>query len=63
MGRRHDHPVERVHIDLDPSPVASFRVRYEFRPQLVKLGVLPRAEDPLERRERARGFAWCPERE
>jgi hypothetical protein len=40
-------------------------VRYEFRPQLVRLGVLPapRRADPLERRERARGFEpdYCPD--
>jgi hypothetical protein len=62
MGSRQHHAVERVQIDLDPSPIASFRLRYEFRPQLVELGVLPRDEDPLDRRERARGFdRWCPE--
>lgn len=63
MGRSQRHEVERVYVDLDPSPIASFRIRYEFRPQLVRLGVLPRDEDPIDRRERARGFAWCPERE
>lgn len=33
-------------------------IRYEFRPQLVRLGILPRAAeaDPLQRRERLRGF-------
>jgi len=33
-------------------------IRYEFRPQLVTLGILPPAPtaDPLQRRERARGF-------
>lgn len=62
MGDRTRHDVERVHIDLDPTPIASIRIRYEFRPQLVKLGVLPRHEEPLRRRERARGFdSYCPE--
>ena len=62
MGRREEHRVERVSLDLDPSPLASFRIRYEFRPQLVKLGVLPVHPTPLERREKARGFgSWCPE--
>ena len=40
------------------------RLRYEFRPQLVKLGLLPewRHPTPLDRRERARGFdGYCPE--
>jgi hypothetical protein len=58
MGRRTDHAVEEVEIALERSPIASVAIRYEFRPQLVKLGVLDR--DPLQRRERARGF--CPER-
>jgi hypothetical protein len=33
-------------------------IRYEFRPQLVRLGVVPPApaSDPLVRREGARGF-------
>lgn len=58
MGRRTRHDVEEVDIDLERSPIAAVALRYEFRPQLVKLGVLDR--DPLERRERARGF--CPEK-
>ena len=49
-----------VDIDLEPYPAASIRIRYEFTPQLVKLGVLP-SVSPLERRERARGFGYCPE--
>ncbi|MEO8378692.1 MAG: hypothetical protein ABI779_03410 [Acidobacteriota bacterium] len=59
MGDRTRHEIEMVSIDLDPSPVASARIRYEFHPQLVKLGVLPRNGRTLDRRERARGF--CPE--
>lgn len=62
MGDRRRHDVREVDIDLESSPAASIRIRYEFRPQLVKLGVLPRYEDPIERRERARGFDnYCPE--
>jgi len=61
MGQRDRHEVESVDIDLDPHPVASARVRYEFRPQLVKLGVVLDAS-PLERREHARGFGgFCPQ--
>ena len=61
MGERDRHEVEAVDIDLDPSPVASVRIRYEFRPQLIKLGVLLHPS-PLERREGARGFGgFCPE--
>jgi hypothetical protein len=51
-----------IDIDLDPTPVASVRIRYEYHPQLVKLGILPEHISTLERRERASGFgAYCPE--
>jgi hypothetical protein len=61
MGERDRHEVDSVDIDLDPHPIASARVRYEFRAQLVKLGVVL-DRSPLERRESARGFgAFCPE--
>jgi hypothetical protein len=54
--------VESVDIDLEDHPVASIRLRYEFRQQLVRLGVLPQYADPIDRRERARGFeSYCPE--
>ena len=58
MGRRTDHVVTQVWLDLDPTPAQTVNIRYEFRPQLVRLGVLPAtsAHDPLRRRERARGF-------
>lgn len=58
MGRRTGHAVQQVWLDLEPTPTHTVNVRYEFRPQLVRLGVLPgpRAADPLQRRERARGF-------
>ena len=58
MGRRTDHAVQQVWLDLEPTPVHSVNIRYEFRPQLVRLGVLPVTPtvDPLQRRERARGF-------
>ncbi len=64
IGRRTDHAVRQVRLDLEPTPAASISLRYEFREQLVRLGVLPRSRDrdPLDRRERARGFdAFCPE--
>ncbi|MGC8762015.1 MAG: hypothetical protein ACP5VN_00025 [Acidobacteriota bacterium] len=66
MGRRTEHPVARIHLDLEPFPSADLRIRYEFREGLVELGILPppRTVSPLQRRERARGFegAFCPER-
>ena len=62
MGERTRHDVTRVGIDLERTPAARLRIRYEFRPQLVKLGVLPAEDDQLARRERARGFErFCPE--
>lgn len=62
MGGRTSHHVESVEVDLDPSPVASVRIRYEFRQQLVKMGILEPSRSPIERRERARGFGtYCPQ--
>jgi hypothetical protein len=61
MGRRTRHEVEQVSVELERSPVASISLRYEFRPQLVKLGVFPPSWPKLDRRERAQGFAYCPE--
>ena len=66
IGERTDHSVEWVHLDLESSPSATVRVRYEFHDQLVKLGVLPKPchpVSPLDRREGARGFdgAYCPD--
>lgn len=66
MGRRVDHEVTRIDLELEATPAASFALRYEFRDALVRLGVLPRAyghgHDPLARREGARGFSgFCPE--
>ena len=58
MGRATGHAVTQVRMDLEDSPAHTVNIRYEFRPQLVRLGILPRAAviDPLERRERAHGF-------
>ena len=65
MGRRTGHEVTQVWLDLEPTPVQTLDIRYEFRPQLVRLGILPLAttSDPLRRRERARGFepGYSPE--
>ncbi|HOC43575.1 MAG TPA: hypothetical protein PKJ99_11230 [Thermoanaerobaculales bacterium] len=65
-GRRVDNPVRRVDLELEPQPSARVRLRYEYRPQLVALGVLPAVPpaDPLDRRERSRGFSdsdFCPD--
>ena len=58
MGRRTDHAVTRVWLDLEDAPAQTVDIRYEFRPQLVRLGILPRMTetDPLARREGAEGF-------
>ena len=58
MGRRTDHVVTQVRLNLEDVPAHTVNIRYEFRPQLVQLGILPAApvHDPLRRRERARGF-------
>lgn len=59
IGRRVDHRVQRVHLDLEDRPAARLRLRYEYRQQLVHLGVLPSPEEAtaLDRRERASGFS------
>jgi len=58
MGRRTGHEVTQVWLDLETTPAQTIDIRYEFRPQMVRLGILPPAPtvDPLQRRERARGF-------
>ena len=63
MGRRTGHAVTQVWLDLERAPVRTTNIRYEFRPQLVKLGILAPTADALQRRERAHGFApaFCPE--
>ena len=62
MGDRTRHEVARIDLDLEKTPAARIRIRYEFRPQLVRLGLLPPEGDRLARRDRARGFdRYCPE--
>jgi hypothetical protein len=57
MGRQTDHPITTIWLDLENTPAQQVNIRYEFRPQLVKLGILPRPlPDPLSRRENANGF-------
>lgn len=66
IGDRIRHEVQPVYLELEDQPFAVLNLRYEFRPVLVKLGVIPPllTEDPLIRRERAKGFrvgSYCPE--
>ena len=58
MGRHTDHAVTEVRMDLEDTPTETVNIRYEYRRQLVWLGILPGTpiSDPLQRRERARGF-------
>ena len=64
IGRRTQHEVQWVNMELESTPVAILNFRYEFRPVLVSMGILPvlPAQDVLSRREQARGFTnYCPE--
>jgi hypothetical protein len=66
IGQRIDHHVVRVFMDLEDTPAAAVNIRYEYRPQLVRLGIFPPPPpfpDPLTRRQQARGFDgnYCPE--
>lgn len=56
IGARTDHAVRWVSFAEDPNPAARIALRYEFNRELVALGVLPRSDDALAARERARGF-------
>ena len=56
IGERTDFPVQWISFDPDPGPAARIALRYEFRRELLRLGVLPRSDDALAARDRARGF-------
>jgi hypothetical protein len=56
IGDRTRFPVQWVAFEEDPTPAARVALRYEFRSQLVRLGVLPREPDVLYAREHASGF-------
>jgi predicted nucleotidyltransferase len=64
MGRRTGHAVQPVWLALEDAPAQAVHIRSEFRPQRVRLGILPPAApaDRLQPRERARGFepGFCP---
>jgi hypothetical protein len=67
IGRHTRHDVTWTQMDLEPQPAGEITIRYEFRDALARLGVLPRpqpqpryAPDPLERRERSKGFSPEP---
>ena len=56
IGERTRFPVRWIDFDEEAVPSARIALRYEFHPELVRLGVLPRVGDDLARRERSRGF-------
>lgn len=56
IGDRTEFPVQWVSFEEEARPAARIALRYEFRRELVRLGVLPRGDDALASRERARGF-------
>lgn len=55
IGRRTEFSVQWIRFEEDPTPAARVALRYEFRAELVRLGVL-RSEDDLYARDRGRGF-------
>jgi hypothetical protein len=56
IGERTRFPVRWVEFDEESEPSARIALRYEFRRELYRLGVLPQIGDGLARRERSRGF-------
>jgi len=62
IGERTSFPVQWVSFEEDPVPAATISLRYEYRRELVRLGVFPR-EDELYARDRGRGFEheYAPE--
>ncbi|HEY0385780.1 MAG TPA: hypothetical protein VGC64_07190, partial [Pyrinomonadaceae bacterium] len=67
IGRNVRNDVRWINLDLESRPTAELTIRYEYHDALVRLGVIPRPlprPEPLNRRERATGFAernYCPE--
>jgi hypothetical protein len=62
IGDQTSFPVQWTNFEEDPTPAARIAIRYEYRPELVRLGVLPR-EDELFARDRSHGFehAYAPD--
>lgn len=58
IGDATSNPVEWVAFEAESSPAARIALRYEFRTELVRLGILPRPGDldGLYARDRAHGF-------
>jgi hypothetical protein len=66
IGEKGDHSVYEIAMELEPTPAEVLRIRYGFRGELARLGILPRPPHrhaELDRREHARGFEgpYCPD--
>ena len=55
IGERTSFPVRWVSFEEDPTPAARIAIRYEYRRELIRLGVLT-GEGDLYARDRGRGF-------
>lgn len=61
IGRNVRNDVRWVDMELDSQPVGEANIRYEFYPELLRLGVIPRQVIPKPRsREDSRGFSPEP---
>ncbi len=59
IGRSVRHDVQWVALDLQRQQAAEISLRYEYRPELIRLGVIPPRHypvEPLRNRENANGF-------
>lgn len=57
IGRELRHRVRRVQFDSENDPAALIELRYEYRDELVRLGILTPPPEPWTRRDDASGFA------
>ena len=65
IGHRDEHQVQAVQLELESTAAAILQLHYEYRPALVRLGLLPprTSRSALDRREHASGFSgpYCPD--
>jgi len=65
IGHRDEHQVQAVQLELESTPAAILQLHYEYRPALVRLGLLPprTSRSAFDRREHASGFSgpYCPD--
>jgi hypothetical protein len=65
IGRSVHNDVHWIDMELERQPLTEMTIRYEYYPELLKLGVYPRPYPypdlyPLRRREDSRGFSPEP---